>query len=306
MQFDLSLFEPLKGVTPFRLLAVHPTEPLVALQISFDVPAIIENPHLSVSHVAIWNRETYELVSVPEHAMALAWNADGDEMGFVRRYHLDPNYNVEGSSLFSYIWERLSWPEQKLISSCDLTFNASWPEVVVFSPAGDLALIQWFEAEKSGLEFVDLAGYGDSQLESIGLPSIAREVDDLEAEEDERFFVETNLATAPVFSPDGRYIIFGWQRHQRWWTDVPDDVYVEGELPARVGECQVGYVQIIDGKKLTNRLLSIFVTLPPGWQPSYEGDHSNELLSDPIFINNEHFQLELPTGEVHVYSVFSS
>ena len=302
MQFEFSLFEPLHDASPFRLIAAHPTEPFVALEIAFAVDDRRDNSSLRDIHIAIWNSETYELVSVPEKAVTLAWNVDGTEMGLIRK-HINSYSSAEPEDIYSHIWERLSWPEQELISSCSMHFlYTNWPEVIVFSPLSDLAIIQWFEAEKCGLGFMSLTKYGDSHLEDIGLPPIAREIDDSE-EEDWRFFVDTNLATQPVFSPDGRYIIFGWQRHQRWWTGVPDDVYVEGDLPARVGECNVGYMQIIDGAENATHMLAIFVSLPSDWQPSYEGDRSNELLNDPVFIDNEHFQLLLPTGETRVYSI---
>jgi hypothetical protein len=301
MQFDLSSFESEEDVVPLRLLSVHPGEPFIALQIARGESTAAEDLFLERMRVAIWNRETHELLTMSKDVLTLAWNADGSEMGLIRRYiNVAKSVEEESGEIFHYAWERLSWPEQAVIGSCELYFSMNcWPEVIVFSPQGDLALIQWFEEEKSGLEFVDLTKYGDVQLENPGLPPIEHEFDD---PEDGRFYVEANLATAPVFSPDGRFIVFGWQRRQRWWTDVPDDVYVEGELSARTGECLAGHLQLIDGEKLTNHAFSIFVTLPPGWQPSYDGDRSNELLPDPVFVDNEHFSLLLPTGETRIYS----
>lgn len=221
-QLDFSLFQPLNGSTPFKFVSIHPTEPLVALHAALDVQ-ILQAPTFSRANIrcAIWDREARELVSAPEGAVALAWNAAGNEMGLVRDWH---------SILF-----------------------------------------------------------GEEE----------------EEEEDRRFFVETNLATAPVFSPDGRFLVFCWQPRQRWWTDVPNDMYVEGDLPARVGECHIGYAQIIDGETNTTRRLALFANLPPGWQPSYEGDRSNELLNEPVFIDSRHFQVRLPTDETAVYTVLA-
>jgi len=308
-QFDFSRFQPLNGSTPCRVVSVHPTEPLVALQAFLSVQAL-DGPTFSQTNLrcAIWNRETFEIVCEPEGAVALAWNAEGNEMGIVREYYHKPsNYDSDLPSLFSYVWERYTWPEQRLLHSCTLQFDTNWPELVVFSPLGDLAVIQWFEAEKSGLHFIRLTKYGDLLLDDADLPLIEHEGDfseDTEEEEDERFFVETNLTTSPVFSPDGRFILFCWQRSQHWWTDVPDDVYVEGDLPARAGECLVGSVQIIDGETNTTHSIALFANVPPGWQPTYEGDRSNELLNEPVFIDDQHFQVQLPTGETCTYSVF--
>ena len=42
-----------------------------------------------------------------------------------------------------------------------------------------------------------------------------------------------------------------------------------------------------------------------GGEPSaLIGDRSNEVLNEPVFIDVEHFQVQLPTGESRVYSVF--
>lgn len=306
-QLDFSLFQPLNGSLPFRLVSAHPTEPLVALQVPLEVH-VLDGPTFSQTNLrcAIWNRETFEIVCEPEGAVALSWNAEGSEMGMVREYYHRPStYDSDIPSIYSYVWERYTWPEQKLLHSCTLHFDTNWPELVVFSPLGDLAVIQWFEAEKSGLHFIGLTKYGDQLLDDADLPLIEHEGDfseDAEDEEDGRFFVETNLTTSPVFSPDGRFIIFCWQQSQHWWTDVPDDMYVEGDLPARVGECHVGYAQILDGETNTTHSIALFANVPPGWQPSYEGDRSNELLSEPVFIDAEHFQVQLPTGETRVYS----
>lgn len=318
-QPDFSLFQPLNGSSPFKIVAAHPTEPLVALQAFFDTQHMLQARTFSRTHLrcAVWNRETYELAYEPEGAIALTWNAEGNEMGMVHEYYREPStYDSETLSTFSYVWERYSWPEQKLLHSCRLpcsysqavfATDTSWPEFAAFSPLGDLAVVQWFEAKKSGLYFISLAKYGDTLLDDVDMPLIEHESDlseEAEDEEDGRFFVETSLTTAPVFSPGGRFIIFCWQHSQRWWTDVPDDVYVEGDLPARVGECLVGYVQILDAEMSTTHSIALFVNLPPGWQPSYDDDRSNELLNEPVFIDDEHFQVQLPIGEPQVYSVF--
>ncbi|HET8843872.1 MAG TPA: hypothetical protein VFN35_20580 [Ktedonobacteraceae bacterium] len=306
-QLDFSLFQPLNGSAPFRFVSAHPTEPFVALQASLDLH-VLDTPIFSRSNIrcSIWNRETREIISEPEDVVALAWNAEGSEIGLVREYYQGPDYDpASPRSFFRYTWERYSWPEQTLIHSCALSFDTNWPEIVVFSPLGDLAVVQWFEAEKSGLDFIGLTRYGDRLLEETELLPLERETDSFAGEEDGRCCMETNLATQPVFSPDGRAIVFCWQPRQRWWTDVPDDMYVEGELPARVGECHIGYAQIIDWETSSTYHVALFANLPPGWQPSYEGDISNELLQEPVFMDDQHFQVQLPTGETRVYNIFT-
>jgi hypothetical protein len=149
----------------------------------------------------------------------------------------DPLLVKRGQRILTGLSEKILWLYAHGLSTRDIQAQIlNWSGVEV-SPLGDLVVIQWFEAEKSGLHFIGLTKYGDQLLDDADLPLIGHEGDvaeDTEEEEDERFFVETNLTTSPVFSPDGRFILFCWQRSQHWWTDVPDDVYVEGDLPARV------------------------------------------------------------------------
>src|ERR1700737_4724337 len=106
-QLDFSLFQPLNGSIPFRLVSVHPTEPLVALQAFLDVQ-MLDGPTLSRANIrcAIWNRETFEIVSEFEGVVALAWNAEGSEIGMVcEHYHRPSNYDSATLSIFSYVWE---------------------------------------------------------------------------------------------------------------------------------------------------------------------------------------------------------
>ncbi|MGH2510594.1 MAG: hypothetical protein ACRDHZ_24735 [Ktedonobacteraceae bacterium] len=269
MELDFSAFELLMDTAPSRLLSVHPTEPLVALQV-YGIRSIYM-PSLANTRSAIWDRETYELVTVPDDAIVLVWSVDGKEMGLIREEYNGIDHEVGGPPRFSYTWERFSWPEQKLLDSCDMVLPTAWPESIIFSPQGNLVLVQWFNAENSGLEFIERTRRGDMQLADTGLPPIDSEAELPEDEDDDnpRFFVSTSLVTLPVFSPTGRYIVFGWQPRQRWWVDVPDDVYddvyVEGELPVKVGACYVGNMQIVDWQALTTHTLPIWVNLPSRW-----------------------------------------
>lgn len=304
MGHDFTLFEPLNGATPFRLLSKHPTEPFVALQVLrvLNLDSTSTRMSSTRNRSAIWDRETHKLVTVPEDALTLAWSEDGKQMGLIREYYVGPG-DLEAPRIYRYVWQRFSWPEQKLLGSCDIVFPAGTPENLVFSPQGDLIVVQWFDADRSGLEFIERERRGDLHLDLPPWDNVSDR--GLEEDDDTSGYlaVGANLATAPVFSPDGRYILFGWQQREHWWSDVPDDVYVEGELPVRVGECQVGNMQIVDWHELTTRTLPIRANLPRDWQPVYEGEGSNELLTEPAFIDNRHFQLKLPTGKMVPYSV---
>lgn len=49
-QLDFSLFQPLNGSTPFRFVAAHPTEPLVALQAFLETQQILQARTISHQH----------------------------------------------------------------------------------------------------------------------------------------------------------------------------------------------------------------------------------------------------------------
>jgi hypothetical protein len=48
----------------------------------------------------------------------------------------------------------------------------------------------------------------------------------------------------------------------------------------------------------------VVVDLPASWHPPGAGAPPEKLMADPAFIDREHFQLLLHTGEIRVYSIW--
>jgi hypothetical protein len=303
VQHDLTQFEPLMGEAPFRMLSRHANGLLVALQIVTDHPQAGTTSFFS----AIWNLESRTLVWKPDGVSALAWNVDGNEIGLIREhYAYDPTAHVViGSALqseFTYIWERRSWPDKELISSCPITMPTGWPEAVAISPLGNLAVFQWFDQGESGLEFLTLTKDGDFQLLDTGLPLSSSVSPICLRSGGNGYPVGSNLATLPAFSPDGRFLIFGWQDALAWWADLLPGAYVNDDTLAKVGECHMGVFEIIDWEIRAVHQVPVRVNLSPGWYPSGNGGPLEELMADPEFIDCEHFQFVLPTGQTRIYS----
>lgn len=305
MELDLTQFEPFLNATPFRVLSRHPGGLLVALQVVTSHPQTGGTAEFS----AIWDVGTRKLVWKPEGMIALAWNADGSELGLIReRYVYDPTaHAVIGSALqreFSYTWERRSWPEKELLHSCSITMPTGWPAALAISPRGNLAVFQWFDQCESGLEFLTLTPEGDFQLRDTGLP-LSSSVRPICLRADGNGYpIGFNLATLPAFSLDGRFLVFGWQDDWAWWIDLPPGAPLEDNTPARVGECQIGIFEIIDWDMRTVRQIPVVVDLPPGWRPHEAAGLPDELMANPVFIDHEHFQWLSPTGKRRIYRVW--
>lgn len=114
--------------------------------------------------------------------------------------------------------------------------------------------------------------------------------------------IGSNLVTTPAISPNGRYIVFGWQERWEWWADVAPNEHVRDDMPAKVGLCQIGNIEIIDWDVRSVHSIAVTTHLPPGWRPPFLNTPL-ELLYDPQFVDHEHFTIHLPTGETRMYSV---
>jgi hypothetical protein len=303
MDLDLSTFEPFMGETPYRVISRHAHDQFVAFQVMAEHPQTGHRREFS----ALWDSSTGKIVWAPEYTIAMAWRPDGNQIGMLReRYDYNPSaHQIIGSPLqseFTYTWERRSWPEKTLISACRIQMPTGWPDTLAISPRHNLAVFQWFDQEESGLEFITLTDEGDFQLQDAGLPFSASVRPICLRKNGNGYPIGSSLATTPTISLDGRYIVFGWQDKWVWWADLAPNQYLKDDTPSRVGLCQVGKVEIIDWDERRVRTIDVMVDLPVGWKPPFL-DTPKELLYDPQFIDNEHFTLHLPTGEIRTYSV---
>lgn len=303
MALDLASFEPLMDTPPYRVLDYHPDGMLVALQVLTSHPLTTTTASFS----GIWDRHTRRLVWAPENVIAMAWGSDGKEVGLLReRYTYDPGMHaIIGSALqseFTYTWERRTWPEQMLLSSCPLVIPTGWPETLAISPRHTLAAFQWFDQSESGLEFISLTEDGDFQLLETGLPISTSVTPHCFRPGGNGYPIGSNLATAPAFSPDGRYLVFGWHDEWTWWADLGEDAFLTDETPSKVGPCHAGFLEVLDWEERCAQTIAVTVSLPPSWHPP-SLDGAGGLFGDPRFLDNEHFTLPLPTGEARTYHV---
>lgn len=259
---------------------------------------------------AIWNMRSAKLVFAPANTIDLAWLHNGHEIGLVREHYqpLREKPSIFGSPLqaeFTYTWERGSWPERKQVHSCSLLLPTGWPVTLTISPCSDLVALQWMDQTESGLEFLVISDQGDHQVMDTGLPILEHVTDHCFRFDGNGFPFGSNVMSPPAFSPNGRYVAFTWQKGLKWWID---ETNAQGskqttDFPRKTGICQVGFVEVIDWEQRHVREMMITTTLPQGWQPPLSQDEYKLTSRSPIFIDNEHFTLLLPTREIRTYSV---
>lgn len=151
---------------------------------------------------------------------------------------------------------------------------------------------------EAGLEFIVLGEGEDHQLLDAGLP-LSNSVRPICLRENGNGYpIGSNLvATNPAFSSDGRYIVFAWQGEWEWWAELIVDDYMTDGTIAKVGSCQVGWIEIIDWDKRQVRTVPVTVDLPADWKHPFL-NMCEELMVDVQFIDDTHFTIHLPTGEV--------
>jgi hypothetical protein len=275
--YDTSGFQPVAGAKPSALVAAHPGGRYVALHV----------PSSPLNRAAIWEVATGRLVWAPEETVALAWTPDGEESVLVRyRYAPAPDHAAAIASVLQselgWIWERRTWPGASRVCSCPLSLPTGWFDDIVVSPRGDVAAVYWQEQDCAGFELVSVDPAGDHQLVGAG----GR--------------VETNWASAPVFSPDGAAIVLACGRGEVWWTEQPcadDGAESEG------GRFVAGAVVVFDRCGWGRRALSVEAEVPAGWRPDDPESGGALLLPQPEFVSDTAFIVRLPTGERRTYAV---
>ena len=338
---DFTRFEKLYGASPYVLRDRHPNGSLVVMQAYAQLPSatspspqVIKEAAIKVMkkmnvpvtpenlamfgvkegpiteprlRSAVWDEQSGALLWAPENTIAMAWLHHGTQIALLReRYDYQPEmHKILGSPLqseFTYTWERRTWPRQELISSCSLTMPTGWPVTLVTSPHSDLAAFQWLDQSEGGLEFLALSEQGDVQLMQTGLPILESVTDLCFRSDGNGFPLGSNLMSPPAFSPDGRYLVVAWQQNWEWWIDESNNPLDPSILQS---VCQIGYVEVLDWEDRHVWEVAITTVLLPGWPPSDLDDEvtASLFLHPPLFIDDEHFTLLLPTKEIKTYSV---
>lgn len=262
-------FEPLDGLIPKldSLVARHPSLPQVALSV-YDQGA---------DRAAVWDSRTGQLIWSPEGLVKMCWRGDGREALLVREVyeHRPELHKVIVTRLQSEIQhfvERVTWPDAKRVGVGQLSFPTGWPGTVAYSPTGDLAACQWIEQCSSGFELLSIKKGGEvSQIQGVG------------------YSTSPNLLVGPVFSPNGLYVVASVSEEHFWSEDY--------EEASPGGRLKAGRVVIGKARDGTYREVDVFAEVPPGWKPK-DQLLENEMISEPVFVDDEEFQVVLPTGQM--------
>lgn len=282
----LSTFEKLYGEHPSQVLDRHADGRHVALQ-------VIASLKTTVQRAAVWDLETRRIAWAPNGASVMAWLPGGERIALV---------NEERASAYAFVFA--SWPGRAPLDRCALHFPTGWPEDLVLSPRGDLAVVQWMDQEESGLEFVALGPDGPRQLAETGLSQVGplRGIPNGGG-----FALNTSLVFRPVFSSDGRYLLVLWQDEWVWWSEGAYDFDAEGNYVAPVspgGDYTLGMISVLDWQERTHHAIPLVARVALGWRPEPRDDGAEGLLVEPpTFLDAEHFTVALPTGSVRTFSV---
>jgi hypothetical protein len=221
---------------------------------------------------AVWNRATGEVVWAPPVTQSLCWLPGGREIVLVRDGDAAPfdesaavGWPARGPSPAwrrSFLVERRTWPQRAFVNVCPVdSEDANWNGGVVASPRGDLVAVVWFEQHVAGFELVAIRPGGDRQVAGGG------------------YAVEPNCISAPVFSPDGRFLVLGCGRFA-WWND--GDEYGDDNLerPSPGGLYRLGHLLVRDLDAGTQRELPVEDDVPAGWLPPEPSDGDAETSID--------------------------
>jgi hypothetical protein len=274
---DLSRYERLGGARPTALISSHPDEQYVALHVSGS----------PLNRAGIWEVATGRLVWEPSDTVALSWMPDGGEMLLIRDlYQRAPDHPAMIVSALQqeYAWslERRSWPERNRLRTCPLQLSTGWFDDVVVSPRGDLAAAYWQEQDCAGFELVALGAVEDRQLE------------------DGSCSVETNWATGPVFSPDGRYLLPATGPGSLRWAPAADE---DPNTPSPGGRFRVGDLLVYNVDTRERQVLHVHADIPAGWLPDEPESGEAELLQLTEFVTDTTFRVKLPSGDWRVLTL---
>lgn len=243
-----------------------------------------------VEQAGVWDVRSGRLVWMPEDAVLVAWTENGRQVLVLRRsYQRDPNRSsVLATPLQSevrHFLERRSWPERKLLASCEIKFPTGCAEELAGSPTGNLATVTWVEQDCAGFVLVRCGtNSGDYQISGVGRYGHG-------------YRVEPNLIQGPVFSPDGGYAAASCSLWS-WWAPGGDP-----ETPSPGGRIKAGHLVILDTTVLNFTEREVFCDVPVGWLPPDSASGPMEMIGFPAFIDERSLRLDIPTGQVETFTV---
>lgn len=253
-----------RGDLPVDLLASHPDGRYVALQ-------------TQRAEGAIWEQESKRLVWAPRNAIAFSWLKQGTQIAGL--------FEPESER---YEFRLFSWPEKQVLQTCPVVKHEDWGYHLFqfwVAPQETFALFLWLNQTEFGFEWVDITPQGMQQDDSAGF-----------------FFEGTNTVSQPAFSPTGHWWACAYL-DDLWWSMDPEDP--DPEQPAPGGEYTMGALLIFEEKKRPPRRIPLVATFPPGWLPKELLDVDAFMIetADPIFLDEQRVQIQLPTGEVQIHSL---
>jgi hypothetical protein len=259
-------FEPMPGGAPYRLLDRHPD----------GIHLVMQAKEHRAGRSAVWETGSRQIVWKPDRAIALAWLRNGTQIGVLQE-----------TSNGSYEFALYTWPEKQLLHYCPVSPPPGWGWMLdlVISPQNDLALCHWIDQSEAGFEFIDITPQGVSHDAQAGY-----------------FLKGTNDVTRAAFSPNGQFWVFGYKTYEIWWAPDPEDSDTYDQ-PARGGDYTIGALMAFRGKKPLDRTVPLIATLPAGWLPADPDAEDVLYIGDPIFLDEQHVQVHLPSGEIQVHQL---
>jgi hypothetical protein len=267
-------FEALHGAQPRFVLDEHPDGEFIAMQTP---------PKAHRQRAAVWNTRSRKIVWAPEDIDVMCWTTDGQEVLTLRNYYerRPEKHDIIVTPLqseYTHFLERRSWPGRNLVGYCEVELPTGWVVELIPSPSGRHVCAAWNDQSEAGVELFYMAGNEIQQLRGRGYES-----------------KESHLLASPVFSPDGRYLVFMYTKYA-WWS--PDDPATS----AVGGRCIVGWIVAGDVEACTYRSIETDKVLPRGWLPPDPDDFVDVKLSPPCFTDPDRFNVVLPTGEEQSFS----
>lgn len=217
----------------------------------------------------IWEEATGALVWTYEGATELTWTADGAQLLLWAVASPDAEVGTPGR------FERRSWPADVLLSSCAFALPwVQWPYDLWVAPSAQLAAVRWITQGLSGWEPIVLSAAGDTHLAGAG------------------FALDSSVAvdTYPVLSPSERFAVSGYQTLHVTTRDGHG-------VPRQRGRFEVGRVVVMDLRARAFREILIDDAVPAKLHGTAAG--WGEL---PVFLDETHFSVMLPTGATRVFS----